>query len=111
MTEQVPPSAVEDESREHVSSEQAGSHDAEPVVQGSDSEESPVSGEGTPRTGVASVDAVLGDLERLDTLPPEEQVGAFERAHEALRSALDVAPESPVAGPGTGIDQRPPGDV
>jgi hypothetical protein len=46
------------------------------------------------RTGVPDVDRVLEDLEGLQDRPLEEHVGAFERAHEALRSALDAAPET-----------------
>ncbi len=45
-------------------------------------------------TGVASVDQVLGELEALDDLPLEEHIGAFERAQESLRSALDAPPDS-----------------
>ena len=48
-------------------------------------------------TGVASVDRVLGELDGLDDLPLDEHVGAFERAHESLRSALD-APGDPAPG-------------
>ena len=44
-------------------------------------------------TGVASVDQVLDDLDGLDELPLDQHVGAFERAHEALRSALDAPAE------------------
>jgi hypothetical protein len=48
---------------------------------------------GTPTTtGVPAVDAVLGDVDRLDDLPLEEHLGAFERAHESLRAALDADP-------------------
>jgi hypothetical protein len=45
---------------------------------------------GQVTTGVASVDRVLGKLDGLDDLPLDEHVGAFERAHESLRSALDA---------------------
>lgn len=48
-------------------------------------------------TGVASVDRVLGELDGLDDLPLEDHLGAFEHAHEALRSALD-APADPTPG-------------
>lgn len=49
--------------------------------------------DGPVSTGVASVDRVLGDLDALDDLPLEEHIGAFERAHESLRSALDAPPD------------------
>jgi hypothetical protein len=48
-------------------------------------------------TGLASVDRVLDELDGLDELPLDEHVGAFERAHESLRSALD-APADPAPG-------------
>jgi hypothetical protein len=41
------------------------------------------------RTGVEDVDAVLASVEDLDTLPVDEHVAVFERAHEGLRGALD----------------------
>ena len=47
------------------------------------------------RTGVAAVDAVLADVDRLDGAPLDEHLAAFERAHEALRSALDADPGEP----------------
>ena len=43
-------------------------------------------------TGVPAVDQVLADVDRLDELPLEEHLGAFERAHDSLRSALDALP-------------------
>ena len=43
------------------------------------------------RTGVPEVDAVLADVESLAGRPVEEHVEVFERAHETLRRALDVA--------------------
>ena len=46
-------------------------------------------------TGVPAVDEVLGDLDRLDGAPLEEHLPAFEKAHEALRSALDADPGEP----------------
>ena len=48
-------------------------------------------------TGVPAVDGVLADVDRLDELPLEEHLAAFERAHESLRAALDAPP---VHGPG-----------
>jgi hypothetical protein len=59
----------------------AHSHEQEPAAERS-------------RTGVASVDAVLEELDTIDDLPLEEHVAAFERAHESLRSALDAAPDA-----------------
>ncbi len=46
-------------------------------------------------TGVPAVDDVLADVDRLDETPLEEHLPAFERAHEALRSALDADPGEP----------------
>jgi hypothetical protein len=48
---------------------------------------------GPAPTGVSSVDRVLGELTGLDERPLEEHVDAFERAHEALRAALDASPD------------------
>ncbi len=42
-----------------------------------------------PSTGVAGVDAVLGDLAAAFSLPVAEQAPAVERAHDRLRRALD----------------------
>jgi hypothetical protein len=47
------------------------------------------------RTGVPSVDRVLDDVDRLDELPLDEHLSAFERAHDALRSELDSEPGEP----------------
>ncbi len=46
-------------------------------------------------TGVPAVDDVLADVDRLDEAPLEEHLPAFEKAHEALRSALDADPGEP----------------
>jgi hypothetical protein len=46
-----------------------------------------------PTTGVPAVDQVLADVDHLDQLPLEEHLGAFERAHDSLRSALDARPD------------------
>jgi hypothetical protein len=48
---------------------------------------------GPSTTGVPSVDQVLADVDRLDDLPLDEHLGAFERAHDSLRSALDAQPD------------------
>ena len=47
------------------------------------------------RTGVPAVDDVLADVDRLDDTPLEDHLPAFEKAHEALRSALDADPGEP----------------
>jgi hypothetical protein len=57
-------------------------------------DEDVVESAGQVTTGVASVDRVLGELDGLDELPLDEHIGAFERAQESLRSALD-APADP----------------
>jgi hypothetical protein len=46
----------------------------------------------TPTTGVRAVDAALAEIEGVEALPLEEQLAAFERAHDRLRSALDSEP-------------------
>jgi hypothetical protein len=48
-----------------------------------------------PTTGVAEVDQVLLEVDDLAEVPLEEHLGRFERAHEALRSALDADPGDP----------------
>lgn len=74
-----------------------GLHEAE--TEHSSVEEADLGGPTT--TGVAAVDQVLADVDRIDELPLEEQLGAFERAHESLRSALDAQPsDAPSDRPG-----------
>jgi hypothetical protein len=46
-------------------------------------------------TGVPAVDEVLAGVDRLDGAPLDEHLAAFERAHDALRSALDTDPGEP----------------
>lgn len=53
-------------------------------------------------TGVAAVDQVLRAVEQIHDLPLGEHLAAFERAHEALRLALDV--------PTSGAPTTEPGD-
>lgn len=53
----------------------------------------PMHSPGPVATGVESVDRVLDELDGLDERPLEEHVGAFERTHEQLRSALDASPD------------------
>jgi hypothetical protein len=48
---------------------------------------------GPSTTGVPAVDQVLADVDRLDDLPLNEHLGAFERAHDSLRAALDALPD------------------
>jgi hypothetical protein len=43
------------------------------------------------RTGVASVDEVLTQMDGLQERPVDEHVGVFEQAHERLRRALDAS--------------------
>lgn len=45
------------------------------------------------RTGHPQVDEVLASLDGLDDRPVDEHVAVFERAHDALRGALDARPE------------------
>jgi hypothetical protein len=54
---------------------------------------SEVDEEPTPSTGVPAVDAVLSAIDDLDELPLEQHLGTYERAHDALRSALDATPD------------------
>ena len=49
----------------------------------------------SPSTGVPAVDQALAALDGVEDLPLEEQLAAFERAHEGLRSALDAQPAEP----------------
>ena len=63
--------------------------------------------DGRTTTGVAAVDQVLREVEAVHDLPLEEQLAAFERAHEALRLALD-APATDA--PATGAPTTEPGN-
>ena len=47
-----------------------------------------------PSTGDPRVDAVLDSLLGLDELPVGEHAVVFERAHDALRGALEPEPET-----------------
>ena len=80
MTEQVPLQAAEDVDPDHVD-------EGRPDV--------PSAPEEPTLTGVPAVDDVLTDAERLDGVPLDEHLAAFERAHESLRSALDADPGEP----------------
>jgi hypothetical protein len=54
-------------------------------------------GEDPPmRTGVPTVDGVLSEIDELDELPLDQHLATYERAHDALRTALD-APTGPAA--------------
>jgi hypothetical protein len=55
--------------------------------------------QGPTSTGVPSVDAVLSEVEELDELPLDQHLGRFERAHEALRSALEAPADEQQADP------------
>jgi hypothetical protein len=72
MTEQVPPTGIDESDA-----------DRRPAVADTDE----------PTTGIPAVDQVLADVDRLDELPLEEHLGAFERVHDSLRSALDARPD------------------
>jgi hypothetical protein len=84
MTEQVPPMVL-DEGPEGV--EQSAPQGDVPAER--------------TTTGVPAVDRVLADVDQIDDLPLEEHLGAFERAHDSLRSALDARPsDTPSHQPG-----------
>jgi hypothetical protein len=68
MTEQVPPAGPSEEPTSAAGSEARSE----------------------TRTGVPGVDEVLSEIERLDDLPLEGHLAAYERAHESLRRALDA---------------------
>lgn len=44
-------------------------------------------------TGIAMVDEVVREMERVSDQPVADHVQVFERAHEQLRRALDAVPE------------------
>jgi hypothetical protein len=84
MIEQVPPQPPEDvDGALDQDHEDVGQHDVH------------VASEEPTRTGVPAVDGVLADVDRLDGVPLDEHLAAFERAHESLRSALDADPGEP----------------
>ena len=83
MTEQTSPPGPEEPG---PPDEEMGDSDALP------GEPAPTAQEPT-RTGVPSVDAVLSEIEDLDELPLDQHLERFERAHDALRSALDAPAE------------------
>ncbi len=41
------------------------------------------------------MDAVIASVDQLDDRPLDEHLAEFERAHQALRSALDADPSEP----------------
>jgi hypothetical protein len=66
----------------------------EPTESGGPFDDETSTGDQAPtRTGIPRVDAVLAEIEDLEGLPLDEHLGAFERAYDALRSALDAAPD------------------
>jgi hypothetical protein len=73
-----------------------------PPIGSDEHEESATGMSGAPTTtGVPAVDRVLAQVDELDDLPLEEHLGAFERAHESLRGALDAQPgDAPTDQPG-----------
>ena len=46
-------------------------------------------------SGIPAVDQVVASIDQLDGRPLEEHLAEFERAHQALRSALDADPSEP----------------
>jgi hypothetical protein len=70
MTEQVPPTGIDEPDADQQTAE---ADRGEPAT-----------------TGVPAVDQVLADVDRLDELPLEDHLGVFERAHDSLRTALDA---------------------
>ena len=52
------------------------------------------------RTGVASVDAVIEEVELLEERPLAELAAVFTAAQERLRRALDTDPDAHHEGPG-----------
>jgi hypothetical protein len=84
MTDQVPPTYSED----------ADVDLGDPVDEGVDQpvERTETVGAEPTTTGVPEVDAALAQLDGVESLPLEQQLAAFERAHEGLRSALDSRP-------------------
>jgi hypothetical protein len=78
MTEQVPPHDVDPDLEDRAHEEMRSEPEPEQT-----------------RTGVAAVDDVLAEVDRLDGAPLDEHLGTYERAHEALRSALDADPGEP----------------
>jgi hypothetical protein len=79
MTEQVPSGRPEDQAsdRESALDQSATEH-------------------AVTATGLPAVDQVLADVDLVDGLPLDQHQEAFERAHTALRSALDAGPDDPV---------------
>jgi len=81
MTEHAPPPAPDDSfgrSADDVAEEDLGPSSPEPL-----------------ETGIPEVDAVIASVDRLDDRPLDEHLPEFERAHQALRSALDADPSEP----------------
>jgi hypothetical protein len=81
MTEHAPPPAPEDSngrSADDGAEEDLGPSSPEPL-----------------ETGIPEVDAVIASVDQLDDRPLDEHLAGFERAHQALRSALDADPSEP----------------
>jgi hypothetical protein len=70
-------------------SPQPGPDEALEAQDPSPSDDVPALGGEPTQTGVPRVDEVLAEIDDLDELPLDEHLGAFERAHDSLRSALD----------------------
>jgi hypothetical protein len=81
MTEHAPPPAPDD-------------HDGRSVDDGAEEDLRHSSSEAL-ETGIPEVDAVIASVDRLDERPLDDHLAEFERAHQALRSALDADPSEP----------------
>jgi len=81
MTEHAPPLAPDD-------------HDGRSVDDGAEDDLGHSSSEPL-ETGIPEVDAVIASVDRLDDRPLDDHLPEFERAHQALRSALDADPSEP----------------
>ena len=88
MTEQEPESHPDQRELAH---EDAPVHAADSPSQ----EPAPAEPADPPATGVPGVDAALAEVDGVEAMPLEEQLAAFERAHDQLRSALDSEPGDP----------------
>jgi hypothetical protein len=82
MTEHAPPPAADD-------------HDGRSVDDGAEEDLGHSSSEEPLETGIPEVDAVIASVDRLDDRPLDDHLPEFERAHQALRSALDADPSEP----------------
>jgi hypothetical protein len=103
MTEQTPPPGPYETDQPDRMDETDQSRDAHP-------DESSSAADGPTSTGVPSVDAVLAEIDDLDGRPLEEHLATFERAHQALRSALDEGGPEPALDEPSGGGAGPAAD-